>query len=209
MQANKVQFARGYNLCQCTPCRSIFIVETKAIPNWVNARVHVYTDSYPWFFVHLFGNIYQLVHLVKMVNVNERIVVDSQFQFFIGLLRAIENNFVARHTIAQCLSVFKSAHHFAPATFLVKNVADCIDIIRLVAPGKLHFWIAGFKSPYRIFVSAANGAFADYKHWGTMGFYQSFYRNTVNLFHWFVLCSGTIFVHQTRIHFNDGGAFVF
>ena len=48
-----------------------FIVESKPVPLWINARVHIHTDGHTCSFFGSFQKLYQRVQLVEMIDMNQ------------------------------------------------------------------------------------------------------------------------------------------
>ncbi len=74
----------------------------------INAGVHVYADGNLRFFTSFFSDCHNLIHFIKMIDVDERSVINGSFQIFFRFIWTIENYLASRNAVCQGFFKFKS-----------------------------------------------------------------------------------------------------
>jgi hypothetical protein len=81
----------------------------------------------------------------------------------------------------------------------MKDIADSIEVIGFVGPGKLHIWIAAAEGPVRFLVCFSDSGFRNHEKWGTKFADQSLDGNTIDVAERFQAVRHAVFAWQTGI----------
>ena len=159
MQPNEVELVGEDNFIDGIPGLPTFVVKPKAIPHRVNACIHVHPNGNPWPLFQAFAHFEQLVKLIKMIDVNQRIVLNGLPKIRLGFFGPVKEDMPSFNTIGQRFFVLENRHHLGPGAFLMKDIANGIQVVRLIRPGKLHFRIPRAECPVRVAVELADFSF--------------------------------------------------
>jgi len=118
--------------------------------------------------------------LIEIVDLDHRSLGDGALEDGTALKRAVEDDIGARDAVATRFFIFEIRHHFGDRAFLVKDSADCIEIIGLVRPRKLHIGIAAVECTLGLAIFFAQGGFGKYKQRAAMLGYKRGDGDAVN-----------------------------
>ena len=165
MKADQIHSTGCHNFVEGIPGLAVFVVKAKTVPHWVNAGIHVYTDGYAWTFFDGFGEFYNRVKFVEVVDVDERFVLNGFGEVVDSFIGSVKDNPFSGYPVFDGFIVFEARNNFGPRAFLMINITNGIHVVCLVRPGKLYFGIPCAECFFCPLVSVADGFFGYYKKW--------------------------------------------